>query len=274
MGITKSNRASADAPVADRLAGVARHTAARAGRRMTNVEQAVSEVAPPQAANVDDISHNLNGQRLGRKGRDTRDRILAAAAELVYAGPRDTPISLSAVARQASLGMTSLYNYFADLTELLVALLDPVMATAEEAYLADLRVRWDDAELSQRCDQFVRAYQEFWARHSRLLHLRNSLSEGMDERMTLCRLRATQPIIRLLCEQMGGNPRAHRSREFGMATVLMIGIERSVTISTDNELPSRLAADIRHDVDHFLRPCARLLEMGIRAERAAGIDTL
>jgi hypothetical protein len=34
-----------------------------------------------KAAN--DVSHNLNGQRLGRKGRYTRDRIIAAVHEIL-----------------------------------------------------------------------------------------------------------------------------------------------------------------------------------------------
>src|SRR5690349_300939 len=85
--------------------------------------------AHPAAAGLrpdaDGVSHNLAGQRLGRKGRDTRDRIIAAAVELIYCSPAD-PLTLSAVARQANLGMTSLYNYFGDLPELLAAVLEPV----------------------------------------------------------------------------------------------------------------------------------------------------
>ena len=73
----------------------------------------------PRAA--DGLSHNLNGQRLGRKGRDTRDRIIAAATELL-AEPGNAAFTLSAVARKAGLGMTSLYVYFKDLGELVLAL--------------------------------------------------------------------------------------------------------------------------------------------------------
>lgn len=29
------------------------------------------------------VSHNLNGQRLGRKGRDTRERIIAVTTQLM-----------------------------------------------------------------------------------------------------------------------------------------------------------------------------------------------
>jgi len=78
------------------------------------------------------VARNLHGQKLGRKGRVTRDRILAATIELLES-PSGEPITMSAVARKASLGMTSLYNYFNDFSELLLAVLDPVMEEAEFA---------------------------------------------------------------------------------------------------------------------------------------------
>ena len=121
--------------------------------------------------------------------------------------------------------------------------------------------------MAERCYHFVHGYQEFWKTHSRLLHLRNAMSDQGDAGMARQRIKATQPIIGLLVEQMDGDPKAPRSRTFAMATVLMIGIERSITISTDNDLPVRMAQDIRHDDDHFLRPCARLMEMAIRDMR-------
>lgn len=217
-------------------------------------------------AGAEGVSHNLAGQKLGRKGRDTRDRIMAAMLEIL-AGPRDQPISLSAVARQAKLGMTSIYNYFTDLTELVLAVLEPVMATAENGYLGILREQWRDEELGERSYAFVHAYSAFWAQHSRLMHLRNSMSDSPDPRMMLHRVKSTQPIIRLIVQQMGGDSWQHRSPEFAMATMLMIGIERSITISTDNELPPLIALDIQHDAEHFVRPSARLLEMAIRDMR-------
>src|ERR1700740_1577328 len=123
----------------------------------------------------DSISRNLYGQRLGRKGRDTRDRIVTAADSLL-ARPEPVQITLSAVAREASLGMTTLYLYFSDLTELLLAVLEPVMITAEEAYLSRIRTRWDDERLGEECYEFMLAYHDFWARHTRILHLRNALA--------------------------------------------------------------------------------------------------
>src|ERR1700743_1868703 len=93
------------------------------------------------AVDNDTLSHNLLGQRLGKKGRDTRDRILAATERLL-AGPPDAPITLSAGAREASLGMTSLYLYFNDLTELLLAQLSATMSLARESYGDHLREHW------------------------------------------------------------------------------------------------------------------------------------
>lgn len=226
------------------------------------------ETAGPADGSDEAVSHNLNGQRLGRKGRDTRERILLAATRMLYCDVGRAPISLSAVAREASLGMTSLYNYFSDLTELLLAVLEPVMASAEDVYLGALRHRWSDAELGQRCYEFVSNYQAFWKRHSRLLHLRNAMSDQHDPRMMRQRIKSTQPIIGLLAQQMDGDAAAPRSPEFAMATVLMIGIERSTTISTDDDLPIKMAQNILHDDAHFVRPSARLLELAIRDLRS------
>ena len=101
------------------------------------------KTAASSAIEKESLSHNLQGQRLGRKGRDTRERILLAA-ETLLAAPPGAPITLSAVAREASLGMTTLYLYFSDFTELLLAVLDGIMATAEDSYIGRLRERWPD----------------------------------------------------------------------------------------------------------------------------------
>jgi AcrR family transcriptional regulator len=227
-------------------------------------ESLAAAVAP--VTGTGEVSHNLNGQRLGRKGRGTRERILTACAELL-ADPEEVPISMSGVARRAGLGMTSLYNYFADLTEVLLAVLDPVMATAEESFLAILREPWPDAELGERCYAFMRAYHGFWAEHSRLLHLRNAMADSGDRRMLVHRVASTQPLIGLFVAQMGGIGEDMASPVRGMATVLMTGIERTVTVATDTGLTGLFGQDQRRSKDHYLRPEARLMELAIRDTR-------
>ncbi|MCT2400812.1 TetR/AcrR family transcriptional regulator [Novosphingobium mangrovi (ex Huang et al. 2023)] len=225
---------------------------------------------PQLAAAVTDacasVSHNLNGQKLGRKGRITRERILAAAIELIDS-PKE-PVTLSSVARRASLGMTSLYNYFTDLTELLLAVLEPVMATADAAYLNLLRERWPDDALFDYCYRFVRAYHDFWFRHSRLLHMRNALADQRDERMLAHRIESTRPIISLLVRQMGRETLTKVSPDTSMATMVMIGIERSITVATDRDLRRQVGMGPDVSEDRFLVPGARLMELAIRDARS------
>ena len=216
----------------------------------------------------DALSHNLQGQRLGRKGRGTRERILAATERLL-AGPDNAPISLSAVARDASLGMTTLYLYFSDLTELLLAVLDPIMRSAEEVYVADLRERWPDAALTEHCVRFVHAYHGFWEQHSRILHLRNSYADGKDPRMLEHRISASQPVIGLLVHQMDGGPNDLLSDTNAMATTLLTAIERLATVSTDVNYANFLMDSLTPKVPNLLAAASRLLEMGIRDRRAA-----
>ncbi len=215
---------------------------------------------------ADPVSHNLNGQKLGRKGRVTRERILSAAIEILESDDGE-PLSLSAVARKASLGMTSLYNYFSDLTELVLAVLEPVMATAEQAYLANLRERWSDEELSDRCFEFVLSYHRFWARNARLLHQRNSMADRQDGRMMLHRIESTMPIIRLLAGQMDSEQDILESPAYSMATMVMTGLERSITIATDRQLQELVKLDFGGNEERYLVPGARLLELAIRDMR-------
>jgi AcrR family transcriptional regulator len=212
------------------------------------------------------ISHNLAGQRLGRKGRDTRNRIIAAAQAILAEQP-GTALTLSEVARRTSLRMGSLYLYFADLTELVLAMLEPVMATAEDAYVGLVRTHWSENDLGARAHDFVCAYHRFWIQHSNLLHLRNSMSDRNDERMMLHRIQAAQPVMRLLVEQMDGDVNRPDTPAFSMATALMTGLERVATVTTDTSLPTLMRAPVWERRETLLRAEGRLLELGIRDYR-------
>jgi AcrR family transcriptional regulator len=219
------------------------------------------------ASCAEPLSHNLLGQRLGRKGRDTRERILSATEKLLT-GSLDAPISLSAVAREASLGMTTLYLYFSDLTELLLAVLAPVMASAELSYAGHLRNRWPPSALAENCLKFVEAYHEFWVRHSRILHLRNTFADNGDERMRKYRIGSSEPLLSSLVRQMEGDPADMRTPVSAMATVLMTGLERMVTVTTDPYIRSLMPEEPGSRLDILLAAEARLLELGIREGRA------
>lgn len=229
---------------------------AAAGRRRSRASRPAAE-----------LSHNLNGQRLGRKGRDTRDRIIAAAQEILAEPREDGLITLSEVARRASLRMGTIYLYFADLTELVLAVLEPVMATVESDYVHLVREYWPDAELGQRASQFVEAYFGFWTKHSRLLHLRNSMADRGDDRMLQHRVRSAIPVMRLLVTQMNSRPIERGTPVSSMATALMTGLERVATVMTDLKVPNAIKEPV-NPLEFLLQAEARLFELAIRDQRA------
>lgn len=217
-------------------------------------------------AEDESVSRNLNGQKLGRKGRDTRARIIAAASELVAQGGNAT-LTLSAVAQKSGLGLTSLYVYFNDLTEVLLAVLEPVKQ-AEDTYLTFIRNYWPDKALAAHCRAFAEAYYGFWQQYSRILHLRSSLADQNDQRMLVHRVGTAQALIPLLVAQMDGSMQQPESPNTALAVMLVTGIERAASIRTDIALPDRLVETIMLSPERFLHPAARLLELGIRDARA------
>ena len=160
--------------------------------------------------------------------------------------------------------MTTLYLYFSDLTELLLAVLDPIMASAESSYVAHLRERWPDANLEDHCLVFVKSYHAFWERHTRILHLRNSFADANDARMRQYRIQVSQPLMQLLVQQMDGAPAAPRSSAASMATVLLTGIERLVTVTTDVHFSGLSIEDPVAHIHSLLKAEARILALGVR----------
>lgn len=231
---------------------------------------AVIPVRRAVKADREAISHNLNGQKLGRKGQQTRERILAAAIALIDESG-DAPISLSAVARRASLGMTSLYVYFADLTELLLAVLEPVMQQGgeDQGFFRLLADYWADDRLEQECRTFIEAYFAFWTKHSRILHLRNSMADQYDERMMSARVRSAQPMIAMFRKQLAlpGEPLSNAAGD--MASILMTGIERAVTVATDPVTPRFIEREFGARNTSVVDPLSRLLVLAIRDSRNA-----
>ena len=247
------------------------------GSRMAQ-NQMLSELTVRQRP--EEVSHNLLGQRLGRKGQETRERILKAALSLLRTCPLDEQITLSGVAREAAVGMTTLYLYFADLGALVLAVLRRVMDSADNAFVDRLRTRWPDDRLEECCIDFLRAHYQFWREHARVLHMRNSFADADDDRFIEYRNRVSYPLIGMLVRQMDGNPHAGvagdpESRELRavmLATVLLTGFERIATVITTtyfhDSVQEQGVKDEAAHVDRMLLAEARLISLGIRDMRA------
>ncbi len=231
----------------------------------TMIGAASARATPAPAA-----GYNLLGQRLGRKGRDTRQRILDGLARRL-ARDDGAPVSLSAVAREASVAMTTLYLYFADLGELTLAALQPVVEDARSLQIM-LRPRWPDEQLAERCEAYLLAHQAFWQRNARILHLRNGFADAGDRRLLRSRIHLAKPQIGGLIRQMDGDPAAVESVCFHIAIVVMTGIERVATVVTSPHFEMTLEEaeiGLSGAPPAQLEAAARALELAIRDQRAA-----
>ena len=213
------------------------------------------------------IDTNLQGQKLGRKGRITRDRILSVTRELIEK-PGTDDFSISAIARRAELRVSSIYNYFPDLTELFVTVVEPVLRESQAEHLGILGTYWPDDELEEKCDEFVDAFHRFWERNVRYLHLRNTLAQNHNPRILELRINAARQVVGLLKVQMGAPSRDDGGITQDMASVLYAGMERVVTIVTDELLEAPYPSNIERSFGKkTIRQQARLMVLAIRAER-------
>ena len=215
--------------------------------------------------------YNLAGQRLGRKGQETRERIITAALRL-FDDSDGPPATLTGVARAAEVRLTNLYLYFPDFGSLLLAALQRMMADAEAGFIDRLKRRWPDAALGDSCLGFLLEHCRFWQRHSRILHLRNALSDT-DPRILEYRQEAAKPLLDLLLLQMDGDRSDADLARSNMATVVLTGFERMATVVTNPHFHAMANA---HDesardtlIDGLIRAEARLLELAIRDCRAS-----
>lgn len=224
-----------------------------------------------RGASRPETTHNLVGQRLGRKGQETRDRIIAAMTQLLAADD-DTPITLSAVARELSVGMSTLYLYFPDLGELVLAVLTRTIKQNEPGSIAYLNEFWPDAALSECVLSFTRAHFAFWDKHARLLQMRNSFADARDMRFVRFSQQMSGPVRAMLVRQMCAQPGACEDMFEDCATVMLTGLERmaTVVINPDFAMIAKIESPQEHErcVERLALAEARLMEAGIRDMRA------
>ncbi|MDE1145159.1 MAG: TetR/AcrR family transcriptional regulator [Azospirillaceae bacterium] len=140
------------------------------------------------------VISNKNGQKLGRKGLETRGRLTDAARRLLaHQSPFD--LTVVAIAREAALASATFYLYFDDVQDVLYALSDEAGAELREL---DLRVRPGHAE--EDALAFVETFYELWRRHAVVLSYRNLESDRGNPRFMRLRTATAIPVLNRLCD--------------------------------------------------------------------------
>ena len=118
------------------------------------------------------IDKNKHGQSLGRKGRETKERLLNAARDLLQT---NSPVHLTvvSVAKKAKSSSATFYLYFDDVRSLLLVLSEDAETDMKVVHDV-LDEPWDHTLLDlDHAARVVQAYVSVWDKHRAVLRYRN-----------------------------------------------------------------------------------------------------
>ena len=225
-----------------------------------------NDSAVPDAMAVPDF--NLAGQRLGRKGRETRHRLVQTAERLLKEAP-ETPLSLTAIAKDSGVGLTTVYEYFGDLGEIVLALLEPIRAEMT-AVIELLERPWPEGDEQAHALAFVEAHLRYTHRHASTLRLRNILADAGDQRFQRQRAQFASPIIAGLTRKIRhsrGTAARQLKHSAALGTTLTLAIERAATVATQNVYPQLIAEASGFAFEGQPEALAELITLAIKGKR-------
>jgi AcrR family transcriptional regulator len=143
---------------------------------------------------------NKQGQALGRKGEESRRRLLDATLALLTKGSMHK-ISASAIAREAAMASQSFYLYFKDIDEVILALAQEA-AVDLQGVVALLANAPGDSEPKMLSKQVIDAFADYWDRHRPILIARNYIADSGNMQFLKLRQDATMPMIHALADRI------------------------------------------------------------------------
>lgn len=177
-----------------------------------------------------------DGAILGRKGTETRARLLAATRTLLETL---SPFSLTvaAIAKAANTSPPTLYVYFDDVQDVFYAL--SVEAQQEFRAMTDNHPEWfsDPERIAEDAQQFVDEFNRVWDRHHHALQYRNLESDRGNTRFLELRTANALPLIDRLAKAVKvARPGIGGREAYADAIVLFSGVERMA--ATRDLIPS------------------------------------
>jgi AcrR family transcriptional regulator len=139
---------------------------------------------------------NLYGQAMGRKGNETRQRLIRATVELLEKRSiRD--VSVSDIATLASTSSSSFYIYFADVSAAALAAAESIEQITPEIERL-LSLPWSKNDGRVKAAALVEEYVNFSSQHHAILRIRNLSADEGDKRFETVRHQAVSRIHDLL----------------------------------------------------------------------------
>ena len=152
----------------------------------------LSEPASPEVT-ASAPSRNLVGQRLGRKGAETRERIITAAIKLIENKPV-RELRVTDITREAAAATSAFYRYFETVDDVLLAAIKD-RAPLASALIALVDREWPMGRIRILATEFASAFLTYWEEHYALLHVRNLAADEGDARFVAVRWEAIEPLF-------------------------------------------------------------------------------
>lgn len=143
---------------------------------------------------------NLLGQTMGRKGAETRDRLIKATVELLEKRSlRD--VSVADITGLAGTSTSAFYIYFADVSAAALAAAERVEQITPEIESL-LGEPWTADSAQERAYELVDAWVTFAGNHHAILRVRNLAADEGDKRFDDVRRQSIARIHELLTSQV------------------------------------------------------------------------
>jgi AcrR family transcriptional regulator len=141
-----------------------------------------------------------DGRPLGRRGAETRDRILRSIARLVEEnGFRN--LRLADIAEEVGFSTPAFYQYFDDIDSAMLALnegIGPIAEGLKDTFAPD----WTGDQALHTIEQFVERYLEHWDRHRAVLRARNIAAQDGNEQSAAIRKQDLLPVKNALARKV------------------------------------------------------------------------
>lgn len=203
-------------------------------------------------------AQDQNGRSLGPRALQTRQRLLAATAELL-AEQSVRDVSVVEIARKAGTSPATFYQYFKDVTEATLRLAE--QAAAEMPALLELIDRgWQGEPGLANARAIVDAFVRHWDAYRAVLLVRNLAADEGDRRFMKVRQEALGPVLQHLAAQIESGQRAGRVDP---------KLQPSAAAAALSAILDRLAAyhrELEHlgiTRDDLIETCARILHQTV-----------
>nr|WP_301287301.1 TetR/AcrR family transcriptional regulator [Sphingobium sp. OAS761] len=163
---------------------------------------------------------------MGRKGEESRRRLLDATRELLAKGSIHK-LSASAIARAASMASQSFYLYFKDIEEVIFALSSDAARDMEQIVTLIRQAPPGSAPelLSQTV---VDAFSAYWDRNRPILNARNYIADSGNMDFLRLRQEATMPMLIAIADRIkvAASPSLTRGQAISRAVIVYLAMER------------------------------------------------